>query len=75
LTANKFIEWFGLEGTLQIIWFQLPCHGQGHLPLDQVTQSPIQHSLEHCQGGSSHSFSGKPGPVPHHPQSKELSSA
>jgi len=24
-----------------------PCHGQGHLPLDQVAQSPIQPGLEH----------------------------
>ena len=40
----RFIEWFGLEGTLKIIWFQLPCHEQGHLPLDQVAQSPIQDS-------------------------------
>jgi len=27
-----------------------PCHGQGHLPLDQVVQSSIQPGLEHCQG-------------------------
>jgi len=39
-------EWFGLEGTLKIIYFQPPCHGQGHLPLDQVAQSPIQPGLE-----------------------------
>jgi len=39
-----------LEGTLQIIWFQPPCHWQGHLPPDQVAQSSIQSGLEHCQG-------------------------
>jgi len=38
--------------------FQLPCHGQGHLPLDQVAQSPVQPGLEPCQGGGSRSFSG-----------------
>jgi len=38
-----------LEGTLKIIWFQPPCHKQGHLPLDQVAQSSIQHGLEHFQ--------------------------
>jgi len=38
----RIIEWYGLEGTLKIIWFQPPCHEQGHLPLDQVAQSPIQ---------------------------------
>ena len=32
-------EWFGLEGILNISQFQPPCHGQGHLPLDQVVQS------------------------------------
>jgi len=63
---HRIIEQFGLEGTLQIIKFQPPCHGQGHLPLDQVAQSPIQPGLEHCQGGDSHSFSGQPVPVPHH---------
>ena len=39
------------------------CHKQGHLPLDQVTQSSIQPGLEHFQGGGSHSFSGQPVPV------------
>lgn len=29
--------------------FQSPCCGQGHLPLDQVTQSPIPCGLEHLQ--------------------------
>jgi len=61
-----------LERTLKIIWFQPPCHEQGHLPLDQVAQSSIQPGLEHCQGGSIHSFSGQPVPVPHHPHGKEL---
>jgi len=48
---HRIIEWFGLEGTLKIIWFQPPCHKQGHLPLDQVAQSSIQPGLEHFQGG------------------------
>ena len=56
---HRIIEGFGLEGTFKIIWFQPPCHEQGHLPLDQVAQSSIQPGLEHCQGGSSHSFSGQ----------------
>ncbi|CAM9495076.1 unnamed protein product, partial [Bubo scandiacus] len=38
------------------------CHEQGHLPLAQVAQSPVQPGLEHCQGGGSHSFSGQPVP-------------
>lgn len=41
------IEWFGLEGTLKIIKFQPPFHGQEHLPLDQVVQSSFQHNLKH----------------------------
>jgi len=48
--GHRIIEWFGFEGTLKIIWFQPPCHEQGHLPLDQVAQSSIQLGLEHCQG-------------------------
>jgi len=53
------MEWFGLKGTLKIIWFQFLCHGQGHLPPAQLAQSSIQPGLEHCQGGGSHSFSGE----------------
>jgi len=66
------IEWFGLEGTLMIIWFHPLCHGQGYLPLDQAAQSSIQPGLGHCQGGGSHSFSGQPGPVFHHPHGEEF---
>jgi len=69
---HRIIEWFGLEGTLKIIWFQIPCHEQGHLPPDQVAQSSIQPGLEHCQGGGSHSFSGQSLPVPHHPHGEEF---
>ena len=62
----------GWEGPSKVIWFQLPCHGQGHLPLDQGAQSPGQPGLEHCQGGGSHNLSGQPVPGPHHPQSEEF---
>ena len=47
------IEWFELEGTLKTIQLQPPCHGQGHLPLDQAAQSLIHPDLEHFQGGLS----------------------
>lgn len=33
---QRLIEWFGMEGPLKIILFQLPCCGQEHLPLDEV---------------------------------------
>jgi len=69
---HRIIEWFGLEGTLKIIWFQPPCYEQGHLPPAQVAQSSIQPGLEPCQGGGSHSFSGQTGPVFHHPHGKEF---
>ena len=45
-----------------------PLHGQGHLLLDQVAQSPIQPGLEHFQGGGTHNFSRQPVPVPHQPR-------
>jgi len=68
----RMIEWVGLEGTLKIVLFQPPCHDQGHLPLDQVAQNPIQPGLEHFLGGGSHSFSGQPVPASHHPHSEEF---
>jgi len=61
-----------LEGTLKIIWFQPPCHEQGHLPLDQVAQSSIQPGLEHYQRRGIHSFSGQPISVLHHPHGEEF---
>ena len=69
---HRITEWFGLEGTLELIWFPPPCHEQGHLPPDQVAQSSIQPGLEPCQGGGSHSFSGQPVSVPHHPHGEEF---
>ena len=69
---HRILEWFGLEGTLKTIWFQPPCHEQGHLPPAQGAQSSIQPGLEHCQGGGSHSFSGQPGPGPHYPHGEEF---
>jgi len=61
---HRIMEWFGVEGTLKIIWFPPPCQAQGHLPLGQVAQSPIQPGLEHCHGGGIHSFSGQSAMTP-----------
>jgi len=72
VSKNGITEGFGLEGTLKLIWFQPPCHGQGPLLPAQGAQSSIQPGLEPCQGGGSHSFSGQPGPGPHCPQSEEF---
>jgi len=66
-TIHRITEWFGLAGTLKITQFQPPCHEQGPLPPAQGAQSSILPGLEPCQGGGSHSFSGQPGPGPHHP--------
>jgi len=33
------MEWFGLEGTIKIIWFQPLCHGQRHFQLDSTAQA------------------------------------
>ena len=49
-----------------------PCHGQGPLPPAQGAPSPVQPGLEPCQGGGSHSFSGQPGPGPHHAHREEF---
>ena len=70
-SQNRIIEWFGLERTFRGHLAQPPCHGQGYLPLDQVAQRPIQAGLEQLPGGSNHSFSGQPVPVPHKPHGKE----
>jgi len=40
----RVIEWFGLEETFKILWFQPPCCRQGRLPLSQVAHSPVQPS-------------------------------
>ena len=37
--------WVGRELVDDLV--PIPCHGQGHLPLDQVAQSPIQSGLKH----------------------------
>jgi len=34
--------------------------------------SELQPGLEHCQGGGSHSCSGQPGPMFHHPHGEEF---
>jgi len=62
--------WVGRDLKDQLI--PTPCHGQGHLPPDQVAPSPIQPGLECFQGWGIHSFFGQPAPVPQHPLSKEL---
>lgn len=43
----RIIEYIELKGTFKGYLVQLRQHGHGHLPLNQVSQSPIQLSLEH----------------------------
>ncbi|KAK4818789.1 hypothetical protein QYF61_019135 [Mycteria americana] len=68
----RIIERFGLEGTFKDHLVQPPCHGQGHLSLDQVAQSTIQPGLEHFQGGGIHNFSEQSVPVAYHPHCKKF---
>lgn len=45
-SALRITERKGLErGTFKVIQFQPPCYRQGHLLLDQTTQSPIHPGL------------------------------
>lgn len=37
----------GWKGAVKIMQFKTHCHCQRHLLLDQVFQSPSQHTLEH----------------------------
>jgi len=37
----------------KFIWFQTPCHEQGHLPLDQVAQSSSNQDLNTSREGTS----------------------
>ena len=67
---HRTTEWFGLEGMFEDHLVQHHCHGQGHLSLDQVAQSPVKPDRDHFQGWGIHSFSGQTVQVPHHPHSK-----
>jgi len=59
-----------VEQTSNTIQFNFPCHGQGHLPLDQVAHGPIQSELEQLQRCGIHCFSEQQASMPHHPFSK-----
>jgi len=63
--------WVGRDLKDHLV-YNPPCHGKGHHPLDQVAPSPIEPGLEQFQGGSLHSVSVQPVPVPHHHHSKEF---
>lgn len=68
--TNNWIEslghgmaWVGRDQKNHFISATLP--GEGHLPLFQVPQSPIQPGVEHSQGWGIHSFSRQHVPVFH----------
>jgi len=69
-SQNHRLVWVGRDLTDHPV--PPPCPGQGPLPPEQGAPSPAQPGLEPCQGGGSHSFSGQPGPGPHHPHREEL---
>ena len=49
LLVDSITEWFGVEGTFEDHLVYPASCGQGHFPLDQIAQSPIQPDLEHFQ--------------------------
>ena len=63
LQNHRIREWFGLEATFKNLLVHPHCHGQGHLSLDQVAQSPVQPDLEHFQWRGTHNFSGQAVPT------------
>ena len=62
-----------MEGTLKDDVVHPPCNEQGHLPLDQVAQRPIQPDIECLQAWGIYHLSGQPVPVSHHPYHKKTS--
>lgn len=54
---NPRIVWFGRD--LNTIYLQPFCHGQGHLPLDQVTESPPNLTLNTFRHGAFTASLGK----------------
>lgn len=55
---NHSMAWVGRTCEDQLV--QHPCPGKGHLPLGQVTQSPVQPDIKHLQCWGIHNFSGRP---------------
>lgn len=56
--AESWKHRLGLEETLKLLWLQPLCHGQGHHPLDQIAQGPIQCGLKHFQEWGIHNLIG-----------------
>lgn len=48
-TEALILEWFGLQGTFRITWFQIPCRGLRLLPPDQVVPSPVHGNFQGSQ--------------------------
>ena len=48
---HRIMEWVRLEGTLKLIWFQPPCHQQGHLPPAQL-RAPSNLALSPAREGA-----------------------
>ena len=68
-SQNRRMAYVGIN--LKAHLFPAPCHGQYFHPPDHGAQEPIQLAFEYLQGWGTHSLSGQPAPVPHHPLSKE----
>lgn len=53
MESQNGVGWKGSQSSSN----STPCHGQEHLPLDQVAPRPVQPILGHFQDWASHSFS------------------
>ena len=52
LGNHRIIERSGLEVTLKIIWFQPPCHEQGHLHQTRLLRAPTNLALNTSREGA-----------------------
>lgn len=72
--TESYLSIFKLLSIHRMVWFEEDhrpsssspsYHGQGHLPLDQAHQPPVQLGLEHFKEGGIHHYTGQPVLVPH----------
>jgi len=61
-----------LEGTLKIIWSNPPASSRDIFHQPRVLTAPSNLALNTAREGAAHSFSGQPGPGPHHPHGEKF---
>ena len=70
--GHRVIESFALEEIFKSHLFQPPCKEQGHLQKDQIAQSPLQPGPECHEKRGFYQISGRPVPLSHLPNCKNL---